>query len=410
MRYPSPHQPRLVRALNWAGAQAARASLRQNPLSAEALMAAAIRRTGLEDFGEPSFRTGLEHLVASLEDEARLSLVGRIATRQMLTENLSHRLRLVDYRKQHPEVARQVIRRPLMIMGLPRTGTTILFELLAQDPAHRSPASWEVAEPLPPARAENYHTDLRIARVDKAFEQFESLAPGFKAIHELGATLPQECLAIMATQFMSEQYGANYHIPSYRHWYFNQDMTNTYCWHRQFLQHMQSGMARPRWVLKTPPHMAFLDALLTVYPDAALVHTHRDPMAVMASVSSLACTAHGAFSDRIDPVVTAEVEVRHFAAMLQRGMERRATLPDASGRFFDIHFEEIISAPIAAIERMYAHFGFDFTPEARQAMSAYLDRRPRDKHGAHHYSLEQFGISRERHGALFADYCKHFNL
>lgn len=411
MNYPSPQQAFYIKLINRTGAWARGFGLAGRPMTPAALMAVAVKRTGLEDFGDPDFRPALEHLVDALESEARLSTIGRMVTHRMLEDTLAHRLRIVDYRKRHPEVARQAIRRPLIIMGLPRTGTTILFELLAQDPAHRSPATWEIAEPVPPARGETYRTDPRIARVDRGLKIFDrDLAPGINAIHAMGASLPQECLAIGAFQFMSEQYGVNYFVPGYRRWYMTQDMEPTYRWHHKFLQHMQSGLARERWVLKTPPHMAFIAALLTVYPDACLVQTHRDPMEVMASISSLACAAHGGFSDHVDPVLTADLEVRHFADMLQRCLKSRAALANESTHFFDIYFQDIVSDPISAIARLYAHFGFDFSAEARQAMERYLAQRPREKHGVHRYTLEEFGLDKARHGGLFEDYRRRFGL
>ncbi len=409
-RYPAPQQAAWLKLANRGGALLARLGWRPAPLVPDVLIAEAIRATGLEDFGDPSFRAGLEHLVDAIEREARLSLLGHLATRRMLVETLVNRLRIVDYRRGHPQIATRKIVRPLIIMGLPRTGTTILFELLAQDPQHRAPLSWELAYPVPPAQVDSFGTDSRIGRLAKDYRAFEAMAPGINAIHEMGATLPQECILIMGYQFMSEQYCVNFRVPSYRHWYMNQDMTPTYRWHYQFLQYMQSSVRKPRWLLKTPPHIAFLDALLTVYPDAALVQTHRDPMEVMPSLASLVCTARAGFSDHVDPRQVADEEARHFADLLQRGLDYREQMSDESSRFFDVRFRDILADPIATIERMYQHFGFDLSPEGRDAMVTYLEQRPREKHGVHRYSLEQFGLSRQRHGRLFTGYCQRFDL
>jgi hypothetical protein len=187
-------------------------------------------------------------------------------------------------------------------------------------------------------------------------------------------------------------------------------MSAAYAWHQQFLQHMQVDYMEQRWVLKTPPHLAYLDALIKQYPDAAIVQTHRAPMDVLGSISSLSCTLHSAFSDDIDPIATGQAEVDYFSEMLRMGMEQRAAMSDESSRFFDVQFNDIISDPIKVIEKLYAHFNFNFDAIVRQAMQDYLDNRPRDKHGEHHYTLQKFGLSEEQHGALFADYCKRFNL
>lgn len=407
MQYPSPDQARSIRWINRTGRLLNKIGLKHGRLEPRALIAAASRQTGLDDFGEPDFRQGLEQLVESLESEAQLSTIGRTAAKAELVDNLCRRLRIIDYRKLHPTMTERPITRPLFVVGLPRTGTTILHELLAQDPAHRTPASWEVAQPVPPVQADEYHTDPRIDVVEHSMAQLEGLAPEFKAIHEVGARLPQECVSIFASNFASDQYGASYFVPSYRQWCRSVDMRPTYHWHYQFLQHFQAHYRRQRWCLKTPVHIAYLNALIAQYPDAAIVQTHRDPMDVMASVSSLACTLHSAFSDHVDPIATAAREVEHFAALLQQGMEQRDAMQTPQ-RFFDIQFQQIISDPLSAIEMMYNHFGFELTTEARTAMQSYLDNRPREKHGKHRYSLEQFGLSRGRHGQFFREYQQRF--
>lgn len=410
MQYPSPKQPTAIKLINRIGRIVSGTGLSRPTLDAEKLIAKAKATTKLEDFGDDSFRIGLDKLTQSLRNEARLSQIGRIAAHRLLLDNLVIRLQLTEYRKRRPEVAAQKIERPLFVLGLPRTGTTILYELLAQDPAHRSPASWEVAQPMPPAREETYSTDARIAEVEKVLQKTELLAPGFKAIHEIGAQLPQECVAILAANCISDQYGASFFIPEYRRWSLDQDMTSSYRWHYQFLQHLQVDYSKTRWVLKTPPHLAYLETIVKQYPDAAMVQTHRDPMAVMGSISSLACTLHSGFSDEIDPVETAHAETQYFSEMLRRGMKARDVIPESSRLFFDVYFNDIVSDPISVIESIYRHFDFELTASARMAMQRYIDNRPRDKHGSHKYTLEQFGLSREQHGPLFSDYCQRFGL
>jgi hypothetical protein len=202
----------------------------------------------------------------------------------------------------------------------------------------------------------------------------------------------------------------SFFIPEYRHWMLNQDMTAAYCWHYQFLQHLQVDYSKQRWVLKTPPHLACLNTLVKQYPDAAVIQTHRDPMDVIGSISSLSCTLHSAFSDDIDPIEVAAGEVEFFSEMLKVGMAQRDAMADKDSRFFDVQFSDIISDPIAIIEKLYHHFGFYFSAEARQAMQDYLDNRPRDKHGRHQYTLKDFGLSREKHGSLFSDYNQGFGF
>ena len=410
MPYPSPQQPIAIKLINRLGRGLKHVGLVAPSLSAQKLTIKAQQQTGLNDFGDDSFTLGLEKLIDSLSREAKLSQIGRLAANEMLLENLKTRLHLTEYRKQRPAVAEQKIVRPVFVLGLPRTGTTILYELLAQDPAHRAPMSWEVSQPMPPAQQQSFKTDARIASVDKTLQKTEILAPGFKAIHEIGAELPQECVAILAPHFISDQYGATFFIPDYRAWSLDQDMSAAYQWHYQFLQHMQVDYMKQRWVLKTPPHLAYLDVLVKQYPDAAIIHTHRDPMDVMGSISSLACTLRGAFSDDVYPLVAGQYELEYFSKMLKQGMTCRDAMPDQDSRFYDVHFNDLVSDPVSIIEKIYKHFDFDFTEDARSAMQAYLDNRPRDKHGTHHYTLEKFGLNREKHSHVFSEYCQRFDL
>lgn len=411
MQYPSPNQPLAIKLINRAGRALGKVGISKPALIPVGnLILRARKETGLTDFGDESFFPALEKLAASLQQQARLSQLGRIAVQGMLLDNLKLRLNLIEYRKRRPEIALQEISRPLFVLGLPRTGTTILYELLAQDPAHRAPSTWEVAQPIPPAQRKTFHTDSRIADVEKSVNKMELLAPGFQAIHAMGATLPQECVTLLAPHFISDQFGVSFYIPEYRSWTLEQDMTAAYQWHHQFLQHMQVDYMEQRWVLKTPPHLAYLDTLIKQYPDAAIVQTHRAPMDVLGSISSLSCTLHSAFSDEIDLNATAQAEVDYFSKMLNQGMQKRAAMLDEDSRIFDVQFNDLVSDPIKVVENLYHHFNFEFGDDVRVAMQEYLNKRPRDKHGEHHYTLEKFGLSQQKCAALFTDYCKRFNL
>jgi len=412
MQYPSPDQPFPVKAINRLGAWVRRVGIGSSGLDADRLMTEAAKKTGLSDFGDEGFIPGLQVLVRSLNEEARLSTIGRIGAKTMLLNRLIHRLQIIDYRKQRPEVAQQRIERPLFVLGLPRTGTTIFYEILAQDPNHRWPITYEVEEPLPPARAASFLTDPRIPAIDKKMNEIEALAPGFQAIHAIGATLPQECIAMTASHFMCVMWGASFSVPSYDNWLSEQDVSGAYRWHRMFLQHLQVDYRAPRWLLKSPGHLPFIQAIVDEYPKAAIIQTHRDPMQVAASLASVTCSLHSAFSDEVDPVRTAAHEAEHYAQALKAGMQQRGRIEaeEGSGRFFDVRFEDILEKPLEVIEQLYGHFGFEWSPDIRDRMSTYVQNRPREKHGKHSYTLEEFGLSREEHGPLFADYCKRFGL
>ena len=404
-----PPRPFAVRLINGIGGALIKLGMR-SPFDADDLMQLAIRKAGSSDFGGTDFLPALEKLCDSLEQEACLTAIGRNIARTGLLSLLTRRLEITDYRRKHPAVAEQVIRQPLFIVGMPRTGTTILYELLAQDPAHRFPISWEVEHPVPPATADNLYSDPRIAAVDKQFDQVDKLVPGFKAMHEISAILPQECVAILAAQFLSEQLVVSYNIPTYREWMMKQDFSAAYQWHKRCLQHMQSGFGETkRWLLKTPPHIGYLETILDVYPDAKIVQTHRDPMQVLGSLSSLTCSLRSLATDSIDPQQVGREELHIWKDYLTRGMDARERLAEQhSDQFFDIRFEDMLKRPLAVIESLYRYFDFEFSDDLKHKMKTYLDNRPRDKHGRHEYSLADYGLDAARDAQQFSAYSARY--
>lgn len=370
-------------------------------LSSQSLMDAAAKRTGLTDFGDEGFRTGLDVLTRSLEDEARLTFLGRVAARSRLTSLLEQRLRLVA---AAPAYGGESVSRPVFVLGLPRTGTTVLYGMLAANPALRSPASWEVARPFPAPTGEDPE---RVRLSEKDLDGFRRLAPGIDQIHPMGSHLPQECLAMQAPSFSSYEFVTTFPVPSYWEWLRGQDMAPAYAFEKQFLQHLQSGGHRgEHWVLKTPCHLMWLDALLEVFPDALLVHTHRDPTTVLASVSSLMSTIRSAVSDHVDPVAVGREQLDAWTWGMQRVMEVRDRLP--ADRVVDVRFEDTVAHPVETVEKVYAHLGLDYTPVVAEGVRDYLAANPRDKHGTHTYTLEEFGLDHDEVEAAFAAYNERF--
>ena len=395
-------QPRAIRAINAVGGLVGRVGL-QPKLDPGSLLDAARKNTGLKDFGPYDFHEGLLRLTSSLEKEAQLTTLGRVAARQRLVGLLETRLRLID---RLPAIKDEVIARPIFVLGLPRTGTTVLYGMLASNPAMRSPASWEVARPFP---APSGVDPARVALMDKDFAGFRRIAPGIDHIHPLGSYLPQECLALQAPQLTSYEFATTFPVPSYWAWLREQDMAPAYAFEKQFLQHLQSGGHRgEHWILKTPCHLMWLDALLEVFPDALLVHTHRNPTTVLASVSSLMSTFRSAVSDHIDPVAIGREQLDAWTWGMQRVMEVRARVPD--DRVVDVHYEDTVAKPVETVERVYEHLGLPYTDEVAAGVRSYLDDNPRDKHGSHSYSLEEFGLDRTEVDAAFAGYRERFGV
>ena len=403
----SQRPPAAVRAINAVGGVAGRLGLAPS-LDAQTLLDAAAKSTGLTDFGDDTFREGLSVLVASLDGEARLTTIGRVAARRRIIGLLETRLRLIDHRRHHPEVASAPITRPIFVLGLPRTGPTVLYGMLAADPAMRSPTSWEVARPFPPPRGEDRDADPRIAQTEKEFDGFRRIAPGLDLIHPIGARLPQECLALQAPEFASYEFPTTFPVPSYWAWLRRQDLRNAYEFERCFLQHLQSGYGGDHWLLKTPAHLMWLDSLLAVFDDALLVHTHRDPATVLASVSSLMTAFRSAMSGGVDPHAVGREQLDAWAWGLQRATEVRDRLP--ADRVVDVQYEDTVSDPIGTVRRVYGHFGLPMSDVVEAGVHAYLHDNPRDKHGTHRYSLGDFGLGADEVDAAFAGYRERFGV
>ncbi len=395
-------QARAIRVLNTVGGVASRVGVRAS-LQPESLLAAARKGSGLTDLGGDHFREGLDVLTAALEGEAQLTALGRVAARTRLVSLLENRLRLVESHKRS-SVGGEVIARPVFVLGLPRTGTTVLYGMLAADPAMRSPASWEVARPFPAPAAED---PVRVAAMDKDLDGFRRLAPGIDHIHPMGSRLPQECLAMHAMELTSYEFATTYPVPSYWAWLREQDLTEAYQVERRLLQHLQSGGHRgSHWILKTPCHLMWLDVLLEVFPDALLVHTHRDPATVLASVSSLMATMRSAVTDHVDPVAVGREQLEAWTWGMQRVMSVRDRLPD--DRVVDVQYTDTVEDPVGTVERVYRHFGLEFSRAVSAGVRGYLADNPRDKHGSHRYSLEEFGLDRAEVDAAFAAYNVRF--
>ena len=394
-----------VRLLNGCGTLLDRTRIPVTRALAPDLIETAKRRCRLDDFGEGDFFEALSRLLESCQREARLNLIGKIALRTDVLQTLCSRLQMERDRQLYPNIAQQEIREPLFIVGLPRSGTTLLHSLLAADPEHRCPLMWEVRSPSPPTLADEKR---RIQRATKNCKFFDWLAPSFRYVHAVGAEVPQECISLMTPTFMSDQFDAMYYVPSYRAWFFQQDLRPAYEYHRRFLQHLQFRRAARRWILKAPTHMFAMPALLSVYPDALFVQTHRTPVDAMASVSSLVTILRSAFSDAVDPVTVCREAIDYWSESIENFLRQRDRLPN--NPICDVEYDEISRDPIAAVRRVYDHFGWSLSREAEQRMRSLVASHAQRRPGNHRYHLSQFGSSAEEVLSAFAPYCQRFGL
>lgn len=395
----------MVNALNRGGR-----ALTPLKLDAASLIETAERRTRLHDFGGDVFRAPLGRLVESLDQEAQLTLFGRIVARKDLTRLLASRLKMVEDRRRHPEIESEKVRRPLFITGFPRTGTTILHAVLAQDPRHRTPMTWETMYPSPPPRTATYARDRRIAISGGQLALMNQLAPDFRRIHPIGAQLPQECMVMSSIEFESYQFQTMYDVPSYQAWLETQDLRHSYAGHKFFLQNLQWRCPGERWVLKAPAHVFGFAALFATYPDAGVVMTHRAPTEVIGSLCSLTSVLRGAFSDGVSDFAVGREMTERFAAGMRIALETRDAGAVPAQQFLDIDYREIVRDPLGVVRRIYDRFEIDWCPEAAERMRAFLAQNPKDKHGRHSYTLDQFGLEAEEERARYSTYSERFGL
>ena len=407
---PRAFRPLPIRFLNGLGRISGGLDRHAFRLDESSLLGSATRAAGTEDFGPETFLPGFRKLLASLETDARLNTFGRFFARRQLLELLNHRLQLFEHRARHPAIAETEIRRPIFIVGLPRTGTTLLLGLLAEDPAHRAALSWEVDEPCPPPQTATYETDPRIETTRKRFDQLKQLSPGFQAIHPIGELMPQECIVLTAPEFMSIRFEMCFDVASYQRWLPEQDMTPAYSFHKTFLQHLQSGHRNERWVLKSPGHLGAIDALFETYPDAIVVQTHRDPVRVIPSVASLEYTMRQVASDEVDPVRLGRQQLSMWSDTLESGLESRRAKPEREAQILDVTMAEIVRNPLSVVEKIYRRFDLELTPLARSRMQAYITDHPKDEFGTHRYSLEAFGLAKEEVDQQFKSYREYFDI
>jgi hypothetical protein len=357
----------------------------------ESLVAAACEEAGSDDFGDDGWQPGLERVADGLVNDARLSVIGVEVAYLDLIRALKNRLDVIAWRKQHPEIAEKPITSPIFIVGQPRTGTTILYDLLAQDPELRAPLTWEVDAPCPVPQPETYHDDPRIAQTQATIEMSEQIVPGFLAFHPMGALVGQECVRITASEFTSMIYTVQYRLPDYYRWLlYEADHTGAYQFHRIFLQHLQSGVPG-QWVLKSPAHLWQLDKLLAEYPDALIVQTHRDPLNVISSIAALTHHLRRMCSDESNIADCAAQSYEEITVGLERGMALRDSGVVPEGRMIDVQFADFMNDPWTTIKDIYARLGRELQPDAEQKMRDFLAAHPGDG-GRGRYTWSDTGL------------------
>jgi hypothetical protein len=378
-------------------------------LEPEALLAAAAQMTGASHPGDDSFREPLAVILCSLTTEASLSPAGRAGAHGALVGVLARRMLLAADAARHPSILAERIERPLVITGLPRTGTTFLHGLLAQDPDVRVPMQWEVDMPSPPPEAASWATDPRIAQGKALYSQLHAALPDLRKAHPLDADLPAECINMFDVSLRSMVLPSTYSMPTYLEWLLAADPAPAFAIHRRMLQQLQWRGPKRRWVLKTPAYMVYGRGLWEAYPDACVVQTHRDPAKVLPSFSSLMRMFRVLYAQHVDSRALGRESTEMWVRIIERFLAARDSR-GANDGVLDIQYRDLVANPMAVVARIYEHFGFELTPQAEGLMRQWLANHPQNKHGRHRYTPEEFGLEAHELRRRFAGYMARFAI
>jgi hypothetical protein len=376
-------------------------------MKASELIASACESTGLGPFANASYHEGLEFLVEQVNQCDAVTERSIEVMEREIVASLCNRFRVEDYLLRHPEVLEQEIERPVFVFGIPRTGTTMTNHLLGADKSRRSLLNWEATDSIPPPTSDTLYSDPRCVNKRKQQEEMLAANPDVVLPHWEWADDPSECIFILAQDFKALSWESRLPMPGYSKWILECDVTSAYEYHKKVLQILQS-QAPGTWNLKMPSHSVFAETVKKVYPDARLIWTHRDPYQTFASSCSLNRFTQSVTGVDPDPIYIGDNATRRLGAHLRGAMQARESLGDDA--IYDLYYKDIISEPIAEMEKLYAWLGDDFTPEIEADMRHWIDHHPQNQFGKHKYSLEEFGQSRESLEPIFGDYVQQYKL
>ena len=407
-----PYRPTAIAIANRVGRILSGLGIGGKPITVDGVLSDARRKMGLLDFGDEGFVDALEVLVDSINREAALNPVGHMIIRGRMVGVLANKLVTQDAIMRHPEILDIPIAAPIVIAGLARTGTTMLQRLIAQDPAIRSLASWEAINPAPPKQKPGQKKDPRFKQAAAAAKGLKYMSPGFFAIHPTEPDAPEEEVILLEQAFMTTTPEAMMNVPTYSTWLEEQDHVPAYQALKRMMQYLQwqrPGIGKDvRWVLKTPHHQEYFDPLLQVFPNATIVHTHRDPLKTSPSLFSMLTHLQMIFSDDVDPNRVANHWLGKIENMARRTMATRERVNDSG--FIDVSYYDLIKDPLPQVARIYEAAGVDLTSEARQAMEASRKVNKQHKYGRHKYSLADFGLTTDDVESRIAPYRARFNV
>lgn len=377
-------------------------------IDADQLLANARAETGLTDLEDDDILGPFHLLVDSVNKDAKLTEQGEAAFIRTVTGYIANRLRVEDWLARHPALLEKPVEKPMFVFGLPRTGTTLTINLLAEDPARRNFLRWEAFDSVPPPFQHEMHAGPRYQKAQDQIDMSLKYVPHISAIHHEDGDSPCECQFAMSPSFCAQVYDSQYHVPDYHNWFlYEADYRPAFRYQKRLLQLLQAENPG-HWTLKNPWHPLYLDALNEVYPDAQLVMTHRDPVDVVGSACSLVWNVRKMLSTEVDREQLGRDMVETFELMIARQNAFRAK--HGAGAIYDIQYDAQVRDPIGTMQRLYAHFGTELTAEAEGKMRAYSAEKPKDRFGKHVYDIADYGFSAGEIRERFGDYCRDFDI
>lgn len=376
----------------------------------DALVDQAMKETGIDAFDADTWREGLEVFARDFNRgiaKGNCTEGGIARATNDTLHYLRNRLKVAQYLRQNAELLDRPVERPVFVMGVPRTGTTLMSNLLAADPARRSPLTWEIDDPVPPATSQTLKTDPR-ARARLEQEKAALAAnPAMGKYYRGSAIYPNECVFFMAHDFKTLMIESKGVLPEYKEFVFSCDMTSAYEYHKKFLQVLQHH-APGVWNVKKPAHALWLETLFKVYPDARVIWTHRDPLTAAGSLMSVISLSHMGHMGRID----AEWLAQDYPWQCAEHANRIIDFRDKFGedRIIDVHYADLLNDPVGETKKLYAKLGDEWTPQAEAGIQGWVDENPQDKFGRHEYKLAQYGLTKEQLEPMFERYLSRYDV
>jgi len=389
------------RALNLTASCLIKSGLPVGNLSAQSILEAAKKKTGLDDWGSEDFIARLE-ILGQFAQGSHITPLAHVFARQTFIQAVSNRLKMEDYLKRHPEILQYPIKKPIFIVGFPRTGTTLMQNLLSLEPRRRALRFWELTAPAPVSEDRDSDRQTRMRTASRILKLAYLLSPEMAEVHEIRIDTAEECWPLFANTFAVMNYDLSSGFKNYGDWLLKQDMLGPYQEFRRQLQLLAAQEPTDHFVLKCPEHLWFLDSLLNVFPDACIVWTHRDPVASIASYCSLVSLNRRTFYGSYEPHALG----RHITERFLEGINRATAVADAerSDRFFHVNFDALVKDPTTIVKQICEKFGYGYSSNMDAAIEAWQSNSRKDKRGKHKYSADRYGLDSKEIHSRYSQY------